>query len=381
MHRAALFLAAALSRAAAAGALNASITNGVLSITDAFVGNTTSAVNDVISKYFAGGAGRPAGAVSLKNSSSGVYSYLTVSGAYGADGVVNLTSQLVLVLADAHFTVLPTFKSALYSDAVFSAIRADDSAVVAPGGPATASVSCAAGGPMPAAVYAGQSANFVLDGLTIVNCGVDGGGGVHIEGLPMVDGGEVANCVIRNASSRAIWTEKCNRVTIHGNVVSDAYAHTIDFDAFSGNSVAFNNTVSGSRQEAVFIEQGASNIVVVDNDLGPSNTCGVAVYNNAIKAATTGHVIARNRIFGNARGISVGSTAPRSGAPDTSVLVAGNSLWNNTEGLHTNGGQVGTVYAANADADGMSAFTTTMGNAKNISAADPIDRVRMSTGA
>jgi hypothetical protein len=38
--------------------------------------------------------------------------------------------------------------------------------------------------------------------------------------------------------------------------------------------------------------------------------------NNAIGSQTHGHVIARNRIFGNARGISVGSTAPKSGAPD-----------------------------------------------------------------
>lgn len=110
MYRVVLLLAASTRATAAAGALNASITNGVLSITDAFVGKTTSAINNVIAKYFAGAGGRPAGDVSLRNSSSGVYSYLTLTGAYNADGVVNLTSQLVLVLADAHFTVLPTLK-------------------------------------------------------------------------------------------------------------------------------------------------------------------------------------------------------------------------------------------------------------------------------
>jgi len=192
--------------------------------------------------------------VSLKNSSSGVYSYLTLTGAYDADAGIALAPQLILVLAGAAITVLPTFAAA--SNAVISALHADDSGVVSPGGPAGASVACPAGGPMPAAVYAGQSANFVLDGLSISNCGLAGGGAVHIEGLPMVAGGEVANCNIVNASARAVWTEKCSRVTVHGNVVAGAHSHTIDFDAFSSNSCAFNNTVSGSRQEAVFIEQG-----------------------------------------------------------------------------------------------------------------------------
>ena len=363
-----------------AAALNATIAHGVLSINGDSVGNTTSAISAVITKFFAGASPRPAGAVTLKNSSSGVYSYLTLIGEYAADASILLAPQLMLVLDGAALTVLPTFKPAAANNAVIIAMHADNSGVVSPGGPARASVSCAAGGPMPAAVYAGQSANFVLDGLAITNCGLDGGGAVHIEGLPVVLGGEVANCEIKNASTRAIWTEKVNRVAIHGNVITDAYAHTIDFDAFSASSIAYNNTVSGSRQEAVFIEQGASYITVGDNDLGPGNGCGVAVYNNAINSPTHGHVIARNRVFGNARGISVGSTATRSGAPDEDVLVAGNILWDNGgQGIHTNGAQVDTIYAANADADGMSAFTTTMATGRNISFSDPLDRARVGT--
>jgi hypothetical protein len=361
---------------ARAAALNASLVDGVLSITGHFVGNKTSDVNNVVAQYFATATPRPAGAVSLKNSSSGVYSYLTVTGSYVADATISLTPQLILVLNDAHITVLPNFKSA--KNAVISAVEADNSGVVSPGGSTRASIVCPYGGPMPAAVYAGQSASFVLDGISILNCGIDGGGSVHIEGLPMVSGGEIANCNITNSSSRAVWTEKCSRVVIHGNIVSNANTHTLDFDAFSSNSIAYNNTVSGSRQEAVFIEQGASYITVVDNDLGPSNGCGVAVYNNAINALTTGHVIARNRIFGNTRGVSVGSTAPRTGALSANVLVAGNSLWNNDgQGIHTNGGQMDSIYVGNDDSDGMSAFTTTMGSAKNISFSDPIDRAKV----
>ena len=129
----------------------------------------------------------------------------------------------------------------------------------------------------------------------------------------------------------------------------------------------------------MFVEQGASYITVIDNDLGPGNHAGVSVYNNAINSATSGHVIARNRIWGcTGSGIGVGSTAPRSGAADANVLVAGNILYNNSgQGIHTNGGQLGTIYVANDDADGMSLYTLHAGTAANISAADPYDRVRV----
>ena len=63
-----------------------------------------------------------------------------------------------------------------------------------------------------------------------------------------------------------------------------------------------------------------------------------------------------------------------------SVLVAGNALWDNGgQGLHTNGGQVGTLYVANEDADGASLYTLAAGSAANISFADPQDRVKVAS--
>ncbi len=91
------------------------------------------------------------------------------------------------------------------------------------------------------------------------------------------------------------------------------------------------------------------------------------------------HVIAGNVIFGNLfGGVSVGSTAPRAGTPDVGVHVMGNKLYGNgpagkREGYHTNGAQVGTIYASNDNADGVSLFSQQFPGL-NISITDPLDR-------
>lgn len=353
--------------------LNASIINGIVTAPGTppyAIANRSSAITAALGSIF-NASGAPGGDPLriLKNSTS-FYDYLVLSGSYHADATIALTPGLALVLADA--TLAATTPSLPGGGALIVAQRAPWSAVLGRG---VARLACMPGGgaSAPNALHAAQSPGFVLDGVAISDCD-----SVHLEGVPFVNGGEVANCVITNARGRAIWTEKISRAVIHGNTVVNASAHTIDFDAFSSNSVAYNNTVSQSRQEAVFIEQGATYITVVDNTLGPGNGNGVGVYNNAINAETAGHVIVRNRIFGNSRGVSVGSTAPHSGALAASVLVAGNALWDNSgQGLHTNGGQVGTLYVANDDADGASVYTLAAGSAANISFADPQDRVKV----
>jgi hypothetical protein len=96
---------------------------------------------------------------------------------------------------------------------------------------------------------------------------------------------------------------------------------------------------------------------------------------------TTGpHYILANTIFGNLNaGIAVGSTAPRAGQPDVGLIVAGNKLYGNgatrRQGYHTNGAQVGVRWAANDNADGISAFTQSATfRAENITILDPLNR-------
>ena len=358
----------------AVAALNASIVYGVLYLpgqSPKTIGNLTSAVSSALTDVF--GSISPNSSVILKNSSS-FYSYLALTGEYDADAPIFILPSVSLVLTNAHIVVRADFNG----DAVLNATDAAWSSVVSPGGPEFASIVCPQGGPAPVAVVSAQSSGFIVDGLTVNGCGAPGAA-IWLHGKPFATGGEVANCRISNAPSRSIWTETIRSVAIHGNTINNSAMHTIDFDAFSASSVCYNNSVSFSGEEAVFIEQSASNIVVVDNDLGPGNSRGVAIYNNAMSSPTVGHVIARNRIFGcSAFAIGVGSGPGRTHADTQAVLVFGNTLYNNNgTGIHTNGPQEGTVYIGNDDSDGLSLYTLAAGTYKNISIADPLDRVRV----
>jgi hypothetical protein len=379
-----LILGAAALASASAGALNATIINGVLqSSPPQALGSFTSALNSWAAAFFSSATPDPASSAVLLNSSSGTLSYLTLTGPYAVDEPLLLFPQLILVLLNAQLTAAANLSSS--AQALILANHSAFAGVVAPGGPSTAELSCPAGGP--AGVLALQSPSFLLDGLAISGCGSAEGGAVHIKGEPYTSGAEVSNCLITWSGQRAIWTETVSRVLIFGNTVSQTYSHSIDFDAFSSDSVAFNNTVLNSRQEGIFIEQGASYITVSSNTLGPNNSVGVAVYNNDIKALCGPHLIVGNTISGNRdRGISVGSTSPKSGAPDSQVTILGNTLSSNggavPEDLHTNGGQIGTVYAGNSAPGGVAPFTiSSKFSNSNISMFDPLDRVIISQGS
>ena len=253
---------AALSAAflSASSPFNASVTFGVLSAPGSppcVLGNTSSILSRGLSALFSSLS--PNATLPLKNSTA-FYSYFTLTGAYHADAPLQLLPSVALVFSGASLTALPGFNA---SQALISAAGAPFSAVVAPGGPATARISCPRGGPSPCGVRAEGSNGFVVDGLAIAGCGGGCGSAVHVRGAPFATGGEVAGCVITDSPARAVWTEACSGIVVHGNAINNTGAHTIDMDAYSSNVVVMNNTVAFSAQEAVFIEQGAQNCVVV----------------------------------------------------------------------------------------------------------------------
>jgi hypothetical protein len=385
-----LLTAAVLLRGGASftAPINASVVDGVLTapgLSPTPIALTWSALNGAIRTVFGAQAPAPIEA-SLTNATSGSLSFLRLTrGAWLADEPLNLSlRQLVLVLDDVDLVPAASFPPLRGLIEINSTAY---SGVVSPGGPAAARIICADAAVSPAAVWSVDSADTVVDGLFIFGCGGTEGGAVHLQGragawAPTVSGGQILNCNITN-SSRAIWTETISRVIISGNRVYANHGHAIDFDAFSTASTCVNNIVVGNAaREGIFIEQGASGIVVAGNTIGPGNGNGVAVYNNDMNVTCGPHVIAGNTIVGNLNaGISVGSTAPRAGTPDVGVTVAGNVLRGNgpaakPQGVHTNGAQVGTVYAANDNADGISLFTQRMAGAANISIIDPLSRER-----
>ena len=380
--------AASSAASAAASVLNATVNNGVLYVNGSApraIGFTFSALNAVIAELYLpldppDAASAPGG--SLLNSRSGLLSYLNVlNGSYLVDAPLSLVRQLILLLDGV--VISPAAGFVRPWGGLIELNATDFCGVVSPGGPSRARFVCDDPTMSPSAVRAIASANVVVDGISVEGCGATEGGGIHYQGVPGAwgpthSGGQIANSVVTR-SLRGIWLETIARVAIVGNTLFANAKHTLDFDAFSTNCIATQNNIFSNVQEAVFIEQGAKGHVVAGNTLGPGNGNGVAVYNNDMNVTCSGHVIVDNDIFGNlVDGVSVGSTAPKTGVPDVDVVVVGNRIGGNgaqrVQGVHTNGAQLATVYALNRNSDGLSAYTRALGSGMNISIFDPLDR-------
>ena len=368
--------------------LNATVDGGVLTVgsTSRTIGYTFSALNAVIAEFFLPLTPPNAyGASSLLNSRAGIFSYIIVkNGAYVADAPLTLMPQLILVLDDVDVSPTADFAEARAWGGLIELNRTDFAGVVSPGGPSSARFTCSNATASPAAVRVTESENVIVDGISVTGCGRTEGGGIHFQGTPKTyaathTGGQILNNVV-SFSDRGIWIEQMIRLAIVNNSLFLNWQHTLDFDAFSSDCVASGNNIHDNRQEAVFIEQSAVGHTIAANTLGPNNSAGVAVYNNDMNTTCGPHVIVANEIFGNNEGVSVGSTAPRTGTPDTHITVVGNRIRGNgvnnkTQGVHTNGAQLATFYAANENPDGVSLFTQKLGMQVNISFVDPLDRV------
>ncbi len=252
-----------------------------------------------------------------------------------------------------------------------------NAALVAPGGVAGgATISC--GGLDVRGALALQAANFVLDGVTFTDCGGLSPGNctsaIHFYGRPFASGGEVAGCRVVGGC-RAIWLQTHKRVFIHHCVIENACKHTVDFDSFSRDSVVWASNISGSAQEAVFIEQGAENIFVAGNLL-TDNAVGVGVYNNLFPVLTQNHFVVGNTIRGSTRyALTAGSIVGVNGTPASAVSFFGNVIDATVAvGGHASGAQVSTLFVGNADAAGFDAAA--LAAKGSVLSPDPLGRAR-----
>jgi len=155
---------------------NASVVNGTLTYpgaTPTYIGNTTSALNSAITLVF--GSLHPPPVKSsavLVNSSVGALSYLTLAGTYVADAPLLIPAQFVLAMEDVVIMASPNFEGS----AVIVANGSAYSAVVSAGAPLRALIDCSAATVAAPAVLALNSPFFLLDGVTVSSCGINGPG-------------------------------------------------------------------------------------------------------------------------------------------------------------------------------------------------------------
>jgi parallel beta-helix repeat protein len=100
--------------------------------------------------------------------------------------------------------------------------------------------------------------------------------------------GEIAHCDIGGgpgghgmARGRCVWCLATSHALVHDNWVRNCSSHSLDFDAFTSTSAAYNNLCEDGIEEGIFVEETASNNFIFNNTVR-RNGCGIGVYSNAV---------------------------------------------------------------------------------------------------
>ena len=322
----------------------------------------------------------------LNAEASAALTFVTLSGAWAADQALYIPRQTVIALADGAELAATAQLAAAGAPGSVVFANGSYSALVAPGGLAGgARVAC--GGLPVRGVFALGAGGFVLDGVTVEDCGgsaANCSAAVHFVGAPLSSVAEVARTRVVGGC-RGIWLQTFGRIVIHHSEVINSTKFGVDWDSYSGPGLVWANTISGSGYDAVFIEQGAVYVTVVDNIISNSGA-GVAVYPYEWAASpTANHVVAGNNVTGGCTyAFSTGSTKGGSGnttwLPASYVTYVGNTIGaSNRVGFHANGPQKGIVFLSNDDAVGFDAPAMAM--AGSAVAIDPLGRSQLHSSA
>jgi parallel beta-helix repeat protein len=80
---------------------------------------------------------------------------------------------------------------------------------------------------------------------------------------------------------RAIWTLATSHNLVHDNHIHNSSSHSLDFDAYTGESVAYNNLCEYCSEEGIFVEETAHDNMVFNNTCA-NNGNGIGIYSNAV---------------------------------------------------------------------------------------------------
>jgi parallel beta-helix repeat protein len=160
---------------------------------------------------------------------------------------------------------------------------------------------------------------------------------------------EISHCDIGGGANgqgvtkgRCIWCLATSRALVHDNWVRNCSSHSLDFDAYTSASAAYNNLCEDGTEEGIFVEETAKNNFIFNNTLR-RNGCGIGVYANAAGPVTG------NMIIGNTMEDNRGNAITAGGyGHDPSRISSGNVFASNTarNNVGHNGGQLNVHHGA-----------------------------------
>jgi hypothetical protein len=120
--------------------------------------------------------------------------------------------------------------------------------------------------------------------------------------------GEISHCDLGGGPSgqgmtmgRCVWCLATSHALVHDNWVRNCSSHSLDFDAYTSASAAYNNLCEDGREEGIFVEETASGNFIFNNTVRRCGS-GVGLYSNACGPVANNMVISNqiSDVAGNA---------------------------------------------------------------------------------
>lgn len=156
-----------------------------------------------------------------------------------------------------------------------------------------------------ALIYITNGAQVILDSISVQNSGGEG-----ITKRSSTGPTFIRACTINGSASRGIWQLASKRLFAFENIITNTVKYDgIDLDAFSETAVVVKNSINNSKRFGIFLEEGANNHTVLNNNSNANNR-GISFYNLSVNNKnTTQNLIAFNICKLNERGIHVDASS------------------------------------------------------------------------
>lgn len=314
-------------------------------------------------------------------------SFITLVGTYTADAPLTLPRQVVLILNGAVITASVNFPSNALG--LIVANSAHFSAIVSPGGPASAVVDC--GDTVgPAGIYVFNSSYFNIDGVTVRNCGASSGAITLVGTTDRTLGNStsVLNSVVTQSKGNGILISQSCRPVIYNTRIMNAVGAGVYVSTTFG-AILSGNTITGNGAHGVYFGLGSTQFVVRGNSISSNYGSGLTYTNAAGYPKASNSVILGNRIISN--GLYSIELAVDVSSQISNTIILGNTIYGNSQGLNVKdfvgSGITKTFLGQNDDSDGLmpSFLALTNGNAGSGCSGnfflDPLNRgVRFASG-
>jgi autotransporter-associated beta strand protein/parallel beta-helix repeat protein len=183
------------------------------------------------------------------------------------------------------------------------------------------------------AIYFSGVSMFQIDSVTMQNFGnntsrVGGSDVVRIDhgNTPRI----VTRCTINGGSARGIWLATSGpRDIVSDNTVTNVQMDGVDCDESTSASVVKFNYLSNNARYGVFLEQSASDNLVLGNICNYDHSFGIGCYNNSAtpRGATAYNSVICNSILGD-NGLRNGSTGDGSAVTSSDNFFFDNTVMN-----------------------------------------------------